>query len=708
MGSSIKSDVVWRVALVYFVVLLVGLIIIAKALYIQFVEGSDLREKAQEITFRQMPISPTRGDILDVEGRLLATSVPYYELRMDLRAAGLTDEIFYDKVDSLALRLSYMFRDRSPFAYRSMLVNARRFDKGSRYFLIFPRLVNYIELKRLLTFPLLRLPKNVGGFMPVTINKRIRPNDYLAARTIGGVNESGLAVGIEGAYNHELKGQAGVVLTQRIAGRMWIPVNSEDDVSPLDGTDVVTTLDIDLQDVAQSALRRQLSSHNADHGTVILMEVSTGEIRAIANLKRSSDGSYSEAFNYAIGESTEPGSTFKIASLIALLEDGYVKLNDTVDTQNGRFLYFDKWIVDAHEGGLGKLSVEQVFEQSSNVGVAKLMIEHYKGREKSFIDRLYSMKLNEPLGLQIKGEAAPDIKYPGDKYWSGVSLPMMSIGYEVRITPLQLLTFYNAIANGGKMVKPFFVKSLQRHGNTVRTFSPEVISSSICSRSTLHKVKQVLEGVVENGTAKNLKNSTYAIAGKTGTAQIARGSGGYAYQGAKSYQASFVGYFPADNPKYSCMVVVSSPSNDVYYGNVVAGPIFKEIADKVFAKSLEWQEPISHWGKPVDVPVSQGGYRSDLDEVFDVLNIPVSDDGVTSNWVNTKSVEKDKVVELSKRSIINNLVPNVMDMGLKDALFLLENAGLRVHFSGKGTVKSQSLQPGTRVIRGNEIYITLG
>ena len=265
MGSSIKSDVVWRVALVYFVVLLVGLIIIAKALYIQFVEGSDLREKAQEITFRQMPISPTRGDILDVEGRLLATSVPYYELRMDLRAAGLTDEIFYDKVDSLALRLSYMFRDRSPFAYRSMLVNARRFDKGSRYFLIFPRLVNYIELKRLLTFPLLRLPKNVGGFMPVTINKRIRPNDYLAARTIGGVNESGLAVGIEGAYNHELKGQAGVVLTQRIAGRMWIPVNSEDDVSPLDGTDVVTTLDIDLQDVAQSALRRQLSSHNADH-----------------------------------------------------------------------------------------------------------------------------------------------------------------------------------------------------------------------------------------------------------------------------------------------------------------------------------------------------------------------------------------------------------------------------------------------------------
>lgn len=706
MGTSIKSDVVWRVALVYFFVLLVGLVIIAKVLYIQFVEGSALRQKAEQITFRQVPIYPNRGDILDYEGRLLATSVPYYELRMDLRAAGLTDEIFYAKVDSLALCLSNMFKDRSPFSYRSLLVNARRFDKGSRYFLLNSRLVNYIELKRLKTFPLLRLPRNVGGFMPIQADKRIRPNDYLAARTIGGVNENGVAVGIEGAFNHELKGQAGLVLTQRIAGKMWIPVNSEEDVSPLDGTDVVTTLDIDLQDVAQNALRRQLVSHNADHGSVILMEVSTGEIRAIANLKRSPDGSYTEAFNYAIGESTEPGSTFKLAALISLLEDGYVKLSDTVDTQNGRFLYFDKWIVDAHEGGLGKLTVQQVFEQSSNVGVAKLMIKYYKGREKSFIDRLYAMKLNQPLGLQIKGEAAPEIKYPGDKYWSGVSLPMMAIGYEVRITPLQLLTFYNAIANGGKMVKPLFVKSLQRHGNTVRTFSPEVISSSICSRSTLRKVRQVLEGVVEHGTAKNLQNSVYAIAGKTGTAQIARGSGGYAYRGAKSYQASFVGYFPADNPKYSCIVVVNSPSNDVYYGNVVAGPIFKEIADKVYAKSLEWQEPISHSVKPVDIPVSQGGYRPDLNEVFDDLNIPYSDDGVTSTWVNTKS--KDKEVELSKRSIINNLVPNVVDMGLKDALFLLENAGLRVRFSGKGTVKSQSLQPGTRVIRGNEIYISLG
>ncbi len=708
MAASIKSDVVWRVALVYFLVLMVGLVIIAKALYIQFVEGGELRQKAQEITFRQMPIYPNRGDILDVEGRLLATSVPYYELRMDLRAAGLTDEIFYEKVDSLALCLSNMFKDKSPFSYRSMLVNARRFDKGSRYFLLNPRLVNYIELKRLMTFPLLRLPKNVGGFMPIQTDKRIRPNDYLAARTIGGVNESGVAVGIEGAFNHELKGQAGIVLTQRIAGKMWIPVNSEDDVSPQDGYDVVTTLDIDLQDVAQSALRRQLASHNADHGTVILMEVKTGEIRAIANLKRTSDGNYTEAFNYAIGESTEPGSTFKLASLIALLEDGYVKLDDTVDTKNGRFLYFDKWIVDAHEGGLGKITVKQVFEYSSNVGVAKLMIEHYKGKEKSFIDRLYSMKLNEPLGLQIKGEAAPEIKYPGDKYWSGVSLPMMSIGYEVRITPMQLLAFYNAIANGGKMVKPLFVKALQQHGKVVRTFNPEVISSSICSRSTLRKVREVLEGVVENGTAKNLKNSTYTIAGKTGTAQIARGSGGYGYQGAKSYQASFVGYFPADDPKYSCIVVVSSPSNDVYYGNVVAGPIFKEIADKVYAKSLEWQDPISHSGKPVDVPVSQGGYRPDLNEVFDDLNIPVSDDGVTSTWVNTKSVDKDKVVELSKRSIIDNLVPNVVDMGLKDALFLLENAGLRVHFTGKGTVKKQSLQPGTRVIRGSEIFISLG
>ncbi len=705
MAGSIKSDVVWRVALVYFFVVMIGVLIIGKAIYIQFVEGGDLRERAQNITFKQLSIEPSRGDILAADGRLLSTSVPYYELRMDLRAAGLTNEIFYDKVDSLALCLSRMFGDKSVYSYRSMLVNARKHDKGSRFFLIYPRLVNYIELKRLMTFPILRLPKNVGGFMPVQINKRIRPNNYLAARTIGGVNDGGVAIGIEGAFNHELKGTAGLVMAQRIAGKTWIPVNSDEAVSPQDGLDVVTTLDIDLQDVAQNALRKQLASHNAEHGSVILMEVETGEIRAIANLKRSDDGSYTEAYNYAIGESTEPGSTFKIVSLISLLEDGYIDLEDSIDTENGRYLYFDKWIVDSHEGGLGKLSIQQVFELSSNVGVAKLMIENYKGKETSFIDRLYSMKLNESLNLQIKGEVAPDIKYPGDKYWSGVSLPMMSIGYEVRVTPLQTLAFYNAIANGGKMVKPLFVKELRQHGTTVRTFSTEVLASSICSRSTLRKVRKVLEGVVNNGTAKNLKNDTYSIAGKTGTAQIARGKGGYGYQGMKSYQASFAGYFPADNPKYSCIVVVSSPSNAVYYGNVVAGPVFKEIADKVYAKSLEWHEPISSPGKPLDIPVSQGGFRTDLSEVCSELDIPYSDDGINTTWISTQG--KEDFVAFQKRSIIQNLVPNVMNMGLKDALFLLENAGLRVSFSGHGSVVSQSVQSGSRVVKGSHIHITL-
>ncbi len=705
MAGSIKSDVVWRVAAVYFFVLMMGMLIIGKAIYIQFVEGPGLREKAQNITFRELAIEPSRGDILAMDGRLLSTSVPYYEVRIDLRAAGLTNEIFYDKVDSLAYCLARMFGDRSAYSYRSFLVNGRKHDKGSRYFMIHPRLVNYIELKRLMTFPILRLPKNVGGFMPVQVNRRIRTNDYLAARTIGGVNESGVAVGIEGSFNHELKGKAGLVLAQRIAGKTWIPVNSDEAISPEDGIDVVTTLDIDLQDVAQNALRKQLSAHNAEHGSVVLMEVETGEIRAIANLKRDSDGSYSEAYNYAIAESTEPGSTFKIASLIALLEDGYVDLDDSVDTENGRFLYFDKWIVDSHEGGLGKLSVQQVFELSSNVGVAKLMIKHYKGKETSFIDRLYSMKVNEPLNLQIKGEVPPEIKYPGDKYWSGVSLPMMSIGYEVRVTPLQTLTFYNAIANGGKMVKPLFVKELRKHGSTIRTFSTEVLTSSICNRSTLRKVRRILEGVVTDGTAKNLKNDTYSIAGKTGTAQIARGKGGYGYEGQKTYQASFVGYFPANDPKYSCIVVVSSPSNAVYYGNVVSGPIFKEIADKVYAKSLEWHEPLSRPSKAIDMPVSQGGYREDIQEVCSDLDIPVYDDGINTTWISTQG--KGDYVEFKKRTIIQNLVPNVMDMGLKDALFLLENAGMRVNFSGHGAVVGQSIQSGTRVVKGSQIHITL-
>ena len=390
----------------------------------------------------------------------------------------------------------------------------------------------------------------------------------------------------EGAFDKELSGKNGVAVKQRLTGGDWITVDGAGSVESKDGNDVITTLDIDLQDVATSALMSQLRKHNADHGCAVLMEVATGDVKAIANLELGSDGDYHETYNYAVGESTEPGSTFKLPSLMAAIEDGVIDTGDIVDTGTGSVKYYNKVIRDTKEDGHGKITVKEVFETSSNVGTSKLIYENYKDHPKDWVNRLYAMKLNQKLDLQIKGEGTPLIRYPGDKLWSGISLPMMSHGYEVQLTPLQILTFYNAVANDGTMMKPRFVTGILRNGSVVKSFTPEVIINSIASRSTIRKAKKMMEGVVERGTAINLRNANYKIAGKTGTAQIARDNKGYRSGNTMSYQASFVGYFPAENPLYSCIVVVNAPSNGVYYGNIVAGSVFKEISDKVYANNF--------------------------------------------------------------------------------------------------------------------------
>lgn len=701
---SLKKEILTRIAVVYVFFVLLGLGIIAKIIYIQFVEGHKWRAKAKVITYKDIIVTPNRGDICATDGRVLATSIPYFDLRMDLLAGGVTDSVFNTNIDSLAICLSNFFRDRSKYAYKSELTNARRLAKNKRFYPVAPRKVNYIELQQIKKFPLFRLGENKGGFIPVQSNKRILPHATMAARTIGTANDGGVAIGIEGAFDYALKGKAGLRVHQRIPGNSWVEVKSIEQIDSEDGSDVITTIDVALQDVAEAALRKQLSKHGAEHGCAILMEVATGDIKAIANLKRNNDDSYSELFNYAVGESVEPGSTMKIPTLVALLEDGYIDLHDSVNTGNGKYKIYDRTIVDSKEDGHGKISVQEVFEVSSNVGVVKLVTQHYKGKEKEFIDRIYAMKLNQPLNVSIPGEPNPYIKYPGDKLWSGMSLPMMSIGYELRLTPLQILTFYNAIANNGRMVKPRLVKSLVRHGQVVQSFSPEVISTSICSRSTLKKVHEVLEGVVEQGTAMNLRNPRYKIAGKTGTAQIAKGRRGYKHQGKVTYSASFAGYFPADDPKYSCIVVVSSPSNSVYYGNLVAGPIFKEISDKVYATSAEWFRDIDG-GELIDAPQAKSSSRYALAEVLDELDIPFDGADKKTEWVAAK---RDSIkVELKKLNVSKKNVPNVVGMGLKDALFLLENNGLRVKFQGRGSVRSQSIQAGTKVAPGSTVFLEM-
>jgi len=703
---SIKKIIVNRVIALYLLTFLGALLIVGRILQLQLIQGDELRSKAEHFTYRYMSIEPNRGVIYTHDGtHVLATSVPYYEIRMDVNSEALTKEVFARGVDSLAYRLSSLFDDKTKNDYRKELISARR--QGERYHLI-KRQVSYEQLKKLKTFPIFRLGRYKGGFIVEQSNRRILPHQMLAARTIGYLNEgeSGNVVGIEGACDHYLKGVGGYRLMQKTAGNLWIPLSDNNEIDPEDGLDVISTIDINIQDVAENALLMQLTKHNAHHGCAILMEVKTGEIRAIANLQRTEDGSYKETYNYAIAESTEPGSTFKLASILAAMEDGYIHPDDTVDTGKGTVRFFDKTIRDTREGGYGKITVARVFELSSNVGMAKIIDKCYRNKERKFVDRLYRMHLNEPLGLDIKGEGSPLIRYPDDPLWSGISLVMMAHGYEVQMTPLQILTFYNAIANDGEMVKPRFVSSISYHGRTVREFQKEVIDNSICSVSTLRKVKKMLEGVVDSGTAMNLRNNVFRIAGKTGTAQIANEKYGYQLNSMVSYQASFVGYFPADDPKYSCIVVVNSPSSNVYYGNVVAGPVFWEIASKVWATSIELQDdPVRRIRKIKEIPYSKNGSKDQLTYVADYLNIPVKDESGDHEWITTK--QNPDCISYNTLTILDHLVPNVVGMGLSDAVYLLGNAGLYIQVSGKGRVVRQSLQPGTKAHAGETIVLTM-
>jgi cell division protein FtsI (penicillin-binding protein 3) len=700
-----KKTILIRVYLVYVVFALFGVAIIAQALKIQLVDGDYWRKQSEIQIFSVRDIEAVRGNIFASDGSLLATSIPNYEIRMDMVTDALSKDYFNEKVDSLALCLSQLFNDKTPQEYKRELVMER--NNKNRYHLI-RRKVTYTQLKKLRKFPVFRLGQYKGGLIYIQRNVRSLPFKMLAARTIGYDMEGINPVGLEGAYSKELKGIGGKRLMQKIAGGVWMPVYDSNELEPEDGSDLISTIDLNIQDVAENALLTQLEKHNAAHGCVVLMEVSTGHIKAIANLSRMPAGGYAENYNYAIGASTEPGSTFKLASLMAAFEDGFIGLQDSVDTEDGTTRYYDRRMVDSHVGGYGKITVQRAFELSTNVGVSKLIYANYAKTPQKFVDRLKGMGLHMPLGLDISGEGMPKIKDVKDPSWSGVTLPWMSIGYEVMQTPLQILTFYNAIANDGKMVKPMFVKEIRKRGRVVKSYETVVINNAICSKKTLEKTKIILEGVVENGTASNLRHANYKIAGKTGTAQIANQNKTYKVDGKVSHQASFVGYFPADNPKYSCIVVVNAPSNNVYYGNLVAGPIFKEIADKVYSTNLEIHKPMDA-SLPMlaksAVPYSKNGDYQNLNTIFTELNIATVNKSQKKEWV--KTFTGDKQVELSDVNYTAGLTPSVLGMGLQDATYILENNGYVVKAIGRGAVKRQSVMPGQRILKGNLILLEL-
>lgn len=694
---NIKKSILIRVRLAFLAVVVFAVCVAAKIGHIQVIEGEKWIRMGNEISFDYKKMKATRGNIYSDNGSLLATSLPFYKVAMDPTL--VKKEVFDAGIDSLSMLLSRHYKDRTATDYKRMIRDARATDK--RYITLNRKQINYQTKKEMASWPIFREGRLRGGVLFEKMDVRYRPFSNLSRRTIGFVNDNGKGVGLEFSFEKALGGQDGEALFQKIAGDTWKPVFDANNVKAIDGLDIQTTIDINLQDVAETSLYRAMQSHDADQGTVVVMEVSTGHIKAISNLSSDGKGGYMEEFNHAVGGSFEPGSTFKLATMLALLEDTNIELSDTINTGRGEYTFYNKKVRDHEEGGYGRITIQDAFEKSSNIAMAKLLDKHFGTKPGKFLEHVDELHLSQPLGLQINGESFPKISRPKDKNWSGITLPWMAYGYGFEISPLHTLALYNAVANNGKMIKPMFVTSIRQADEVIQEFGTETLNPKICSNETLNQLKLLLEGVVDRGTAKNLRNTYYRIAGKTGTAVILK-DGRYE----KKYITSFVGYFPAHAPKYSAIVLIKNPKGIYQYGNSVAGPVFKEIADNIYSRDLQLhvameKKPNLELGV---FPTIRAGYQPDLVLLCDELGI--SNHSLTDEeWI--RAAKNGNAITWRRNAIIKDLVPDVQGMTLRDAIYLLEKAGLRVEHQGKGRVSDQSLNPGTRISKGTRIRIRL-
>lgn len=686
-----------RVRVAFLFVLLFAIAVAVKINHIQMVQGDKWVAMGEQISFDYKKVKATRGNIYSDNGSLLATSLPFYKVAFD---ATLPNEKVFDAgVDSLARKLSAFYKDKPYLEYKRMLIDARK--SGKQYTIINRKQIGYQDKKMMTEWPIFREGRLRGGVIFEKVDIRYRPFANLGRRTIGFVNENEKGAGLEYSFNEQLSGQDGYAYYQKIAGGVWKPVFDEENIKAVNGLDLQTTIDINLQDVTETALHKAMRQHNADDGLVVVMEVKTGAIKAIANLSSDGRGNFFEKFNFAAGGLFEPGSTFKLVTMIALLEDSNIELSDSIDTGNGEFMFYKNTVRDHEKGGLGKITIRQAFEQSSNVAMAKLADKNFGTRPQKFMDHVERLKLHQPLGIQIAGEPQPKFKWPGQKGWSGISLPWMAYGYGIETTPLHTLAMYNAVANDGKMIRPVFVESVKRADNEKEHFSTDVIVGKICSGKTLTKVKMMLEGVVENGTAKGIKGTHYRIAGKTGTAQILE-NGRYT----KKYITSFVGYFPAHAPKYSAIVLIKNPRGWHQYGSNVAAPVFKEIADNIYSRDINLHLAMEKkYVEPGVFPVIRAGNQEELTMLCNELGIS-NHSSSEEDWVRTSIMGNS--INWQKNTIGQGIVPDVQGMTFRDALYLLEQSGLTVVFEGKGRVVNQSLTAGRKVSKGDRIYIQLG
>jgi len=668
-----KKAIFLRVLLISSLITLSAMAIFIHLLGVQSEMTEHLGQNDPVLALKEIP-SP-RGNIYDLKGNLLATSMPVYTIAID--ATQPSDTLFNNNYKKLAKGLAAIFKDESKEELEKKIYQSRLAKK--QYFKLKSG-VRYSELQEVKKLPILNKGRFKGGFVYTQQTSRTKPFKYLCGRTIGYINGT-YGVGIEKSFDKYLKGENGLQMMQKINGGVWKPHSNSEDVEPESGADIYATIDIRIQDIAQSALLSSLEKYEAESGSVILMDVKTGAIRAMSSLQRTAEEKYAENFNFAFGAAYEPGSTFKLASLLVALEDGKIDTSSIVDTKNGVFEFYDRKMRDsnAHRGGHGKISIARAFEVSSNIGIARTIVDLYEDKPQEFIDRLARLGVSNKLDFELLGEAEPWIKNSNDSTWSGVSLPWISYGYELKMSALQILALYNAVANDGELVKPYLVDRIQRGEQIVTSKKVEVLKPSICSQNTISILKDLLVGVVKNGTAKNIYSKMYSCAGKTGTALIAS-DGSYS----SDYRASFAGYFPADNPKYSCIVVVTKPKKELgFYGNIVAAPVFKEIRNSLYA-----EEPVSVPLNQSAMATSDKGLSFDLNQIYKELKHPLYQSSANNLWLNASNTGFNPL------SIKDGVMPDLLGMSSMDAVYLLENLGLSVAVFGKGKVANQSLKTG--------------
>lgn len=713
--QGLKSN---RILTNYFIVVLLLALVAVGIVFCAFNTSFVEKERWEKVAASQQRpnrlILPGRGNIYSVDGKLMATSAPRYYTYMDFKADGFaTDTFLHSKtngVDSLAVYLSRKLKNRTPAGYKAHLLKGLK--QKSRQYPVYEGKISYSELKEIRKYPFLRQSKYRSGFYTKEMVQRQKPFGTLASRTIGDIygeiEESGITKGKNGLelqYDSLLRGESGLSSVRRLGGG-WTNVV---EIEPIDGMDIRTTIDIGIQDITEKSLVDMLKNIDAESGTAVVMEVETGEIKAITNMGRIRDGVYGETKNHAVADEIEPGSTFKVASIMVALEDGLCSPHDTVDVGNGVYMYKGARMTDhnLNRGGYGRISVEEAIWFSSNIGVAKTILKGYESNPTRFVEGLYDLGLTIPLNLEIPGAGRAKIRMPNDtaaQYWSKTTLPWMSFGYETQVPPVYTLTFFNAIANNGKMVRPMFTKEILHNGKVQKSFSTEVLKSSICSDQTLDIIKDMLLGVVEKGTGKVVHSDAIPIAGKTGTAQIASG-GVYRTSG---HQVTFCGYFPADKPKYTCIVVIRRPRVGYASGGGMSGVVVKHIAEKIYANYMAFDvKSLETDSLAIQTPVPKSGGKKELELVLSKLNIKSEEDEVKTEWLSATRAESNEEIILKDIPIIEGLVPRVTGMGAKDAVFLLESVGLRVNMQGSGRVTSQSISPGQRIVKGQTVLLTL-